>query len=475
MGVATWHYRGSITLACAISLLSAAGCLDPQQGDSLFSPQVYRISTTSPTNGDNTHLVFSKQPPSTSVNTDFTVIVQVRTPIGNTDKAASSAITLSLKDNSAGGHLFGNLSGKLEVGTLTFSHLSIDKAGSGFTIQAVSSEFGTAVSNSFDITSGNQTIPAQAPLVYNTDSSNSCQPINASGDLLDYQFSNCPLRVHNGAVDAGADQTTQIAFQNMQAVFEFYRTQLQRNSYDNEGSSLRGMVHVGTNYPNAFWLPLSIGDSSDDPIFNMAYFGDGNSTYASFSSVIDIVGHEVTHGVTGVAINLPYYSEYGALDEGLADYFGELVKITTKSLDYRSVSSWDQGAGIYKSDSSIGLRNIALPSKYSDYPGAETTKTPYPSRESEKFQDTGTCDENNDYCSVHFNSTVISHLFYSINYAIGTTNAEKLIYIVLNHYLTASSNFADTRTQLAAACVQLYGSGSDTCDQVNAAIEANQL
>ena len=65
------------------------------------------------------------------------------------------------------------------------------------------------------------------------------------------------------------------------------------------------------NYPfdNASW----------DPNFNIMKFGN----VKDFANALDIVAHEVTHGVISSSADLLYYNQSGALNEAFADIFGE--------------------------------------------------------------------------------------------------------------------------------------------------------
>jgi len=61
------------------------------------------------------------------------------------------------------------------------------------------------------------------------------------------------------------------------------------------GLHLTGTVHFGNRFNNAFWdgHPMVFGDG-DPAIFNR------------FTISLDVIGHELTHGVTGSEVNLRY-------------------------------------------------------------------------------------------------------------------------------------------------------------------------
>ncbi len=96
---------------------------------------------------------------------------------------------------------------------------------------------------------------------------------------------------------------------------DFYRSVLGRNSIDGKGLRLDGYVHRGTGFQDAFW------DGQE------MVFGDGDGKiFIDFTGALDVIGHELTHGVTQYAAGLEYHDQSGALNESVSDVFGSLVK-----------------------------------------------------------------------------------------------------------------------------------------------------
>ena len=80
------------------------------------------------------------------------------------------------------------------------------------------------------------------------------------------------------AVDAHAYAAT---------VYDYYKTKFGRNSIDGNGLQLRSTVHYSTKYNNAFWNGVQM------------VYGDGDgTTFLPLSGDLDVIGHELTHGVT---------------------------------------------------------------------------------------------------------------------------------------------------------------------------------
>ena len=76
---------------------------------------------------------------------------------------------------------------------------------------------------------------------------------------------------------------------------------------------LHGWVHYGRDYDNAFWDGEQM------------VFGDGK-IFDRFTKSLDVIGHELTHGVTEHEAGLQYLNQSGALNESVSDVFGSLVK-----------------------------------------------------------------------------------------------------------------------------------------------------
>src|SRR6266566_1018856 len=140
--------------------------------------------------------------------------------------------------------------------------------------------------------------------------------------------------------DVSADQ----AYDGLGATFDFYLDVYQRNSIDNAGLPLKATVHFGRQYDNAFWNGQQM------------VFGDGDGVlFNSFTISLDVIGHELTHGVTGSESNLTYQGQSGALNESISDVFGSLVK-QYKLTQTADTADWLIGAGLL----ATGIKGVAL-------------------------------------------------------------------------------------------------------------------
>lgn len=157
-----------------------------------------------------------------------------------------------------------------------------------------------------------------------------------------------PKVVRREGSRASKDATVNEAYDGLGDTYAFYWDQFERDSIDDQGMPLHGWVHYGEGYDNAFW------DGSE------MVFGDGDM-FDRFTKSLDVIGHELTHGVTEKEAGLQYLNQSGALNESVSDVFGSLVK------QYRlgqtaEEADWLIGADIVKPDfPGEALRSMAAP------------------------------------------------------------------------------------------------------------------
>lgn len=112
-----------------------------------------------------------------------------------------------------------------------------------------------------------------------------------------------------------ADATVNVAYESSGYVRDYFREEFGLNSLDNRGMPIISNVHYGVKYNNAYWD----GDE-------MTY-GDGDGKeFDNFAGAIDVVAHEMTHGLTQFLANLEYYGQSGALNEHFSDVFATIIK-----------------------------------------------------------------------------------------------------------------------------------------------------
>jgi Zn-dependent metalloprotease len=115
--------------------------------------------------------------------------------------------------------------------------------------------------------------------------------------------------------DRSKDATIRRATVETGLVAAFYAKVFKRNSIDNAGMTLVSSVHYGKKYNNAQWNGTQM------------IYGDGdNKLFVDFTRGNDVIGHELTHGVTQHTLHLDYSGDAGGLNESLSDCFGSMFR-----------------------------------------------------------------------------------------------------------------------------------------------------
>ena len=137
-------------------------------------------------------------------------------------------------------------------------------------------------------------------------------------------------------------------------VYNFYKSRFNRNSIDNLGMSMTNVVHYGIQLNNAFWNG-----------YFMTY-GDGDDVrFSNLAGSLDVIAHEITHGVTQYTSNLVYELQSGAINESMSDVFAVIA----------DSSDWLVGEDVFTPGTSgDGLRSMADP--HNGYPSDDPNWLP---------------------------------------------------------------------------------------------------
>jgi Zn-dependent metalloprotease len=224
--------------------------------------------------------------------------------------------------------------------------------------------------------------------------------------------------------------------------YDFYKKLFDRNSLDNNGTSLLSTVHTRRRFNNAFWN----GEQ-------MAY-GDGDGIiFGRFTRSLDVVGHELTHGVVTFTANLDYEDQPGALNEHFADVMGILVRQWRKK-ETAAKANWLIGAELLTpAPTRRALRDMAAPgTAYVDDPDLGTD--PQPKHMNDFY------DGSDDYGGVHINSGIPNHAFFKVATALGGKAWEKAgrIWYEALLKLNAKSEFQEA----AETTVEVAGTSYDS-------------
>ncbi len=190
------------------------------------------------------------------------------------------------------------------------------------------------------------------------------------------------------------------AFDGSGVTCDFYKQVFGRNSIDGNGMPVNASVHYGTRFDNAMWNgeQMVYGDG-DGKLFNRFTIDD------------DVIGHELTHGVTQYTAKLQYSGQTGALNEHISDAFGIMVKQFKLGLTAKQ-SDWLIGAGLLaKGVRGKAIRSMAAPGTAYDDP--RLGRDPQPARMHDYVVTT------DDGGGIHINSGIPNRAFYLAAIAIG--------------------------------------------------------
>jgi Zn-dependent metalloprotease len=247
-----------------------------------------------------------------------------------------------------------------------------------------------------------------------------------------------------------SDVAVNEAYDGSGVTYDLYFKAYGRNSIDNQGMRLDSTVHYQKGYDNAFWngSQMVYGDGDEDQ-------PEANRLFNRFTASIDVIGHELTHGVTQFEASLVYWDQPGALNESFSDVFGSLVKQYQRK-ETADQANWIIGEGLFTSNvNGVGIRSMKAPGTAYDDP--VLGKDPQPAHMDNYVK---TIEDNG---GVHINSGIPNHAFYVVATEIGGFAWEKagqIWYKTLTEKLTERSSFQDAADLTYAAAGELYGSGS---------------
>lgn len=242
---------------------------------------------------------------------------------------------------------------------------------------------------------------------------------------------------------ATTDEAANEAYDYSGYTYDFYLAEFNRNSLDGNGMQLVSSVHRSRNYNNAFWNGEQM------------VYGDGDGRcFVRFTKALDVVGHELTHGVVMHTCNLYYWGEPGALNEHFADVFGALVLQWHLKQDVKH-ANWTIGAEIMGPGTKAkGIRTFKAGKAFEKDPCFGTDPQP------KNMKDIYTGPSDNG--GVHINSGIPNHAFYVAAMELGGNAWEKpgKIWYKTMLALNNHSVFTDMADMTLQSATSLFGAGS---------------
>lgn len=256
--------------------------------------------------------------------------------------------------------------------------------------------------------------------------------------------------VRSEGQSAVADESVNEAYDGLGATWSLLHDVFGRNSLDDAGLPLIASVHYDRKFDNAYWDGEQM------------VFGDGDGVYfGSFTDCIDVIGHELTHGLTQYTAGFVYVGQSGALNESVSDVFGAMVK--QRSLGQTAdEADWLIGEGLFtKAVQGVALRSMKAPGTAYDDP--HIGKDPQPATMDDYQQLPH--DDSGDNGGVHINSGIPNHAFYLAAVALGGNSWETVGPIWFDTLTAAGlpkdADFAGFARATVAAAGKLHGPDSD--------------
>ena len=239
------------------------------------------------------------------------------------------------------------------------------------------------------------------------------------------------------------------------STYDFYKNSFNREGIDGKNGKILCKIIDTTTYVNAFWSN------------NTANFGIGDNKDTGPLTSLDVVGHELTHGLTEYTCGLEYLFEAGALNEAFSDIFGKAIEHKYDSAHY----DWLIGSKFFfKPDTAF--RSMSDPNRFKS-----------PKHYKGKNWVTGAADNG----GVHSNSGVLNYWFYVLVTGQSGTNEVgktfqvqpmgfdatiQIVYQMMKNYLTSTSYYYDSKEASLHVVENLYGKCSDEYKNVAEAWKA---
>jgi Zn-dependent metalloprotease len=274
---------------------------------------------------------------------------------------------------------------------------------------------------------------------------------------------------YNGGatLDANGQTAAVNAFWGLMNTYDANRNALGWQSLDGNNTATHIAVHVDKDYDNAFY----------DDRCKCMFIGDGGKYFYNLGS-IDVIGHEMSHGVTAATADLVYSGESGGLNESHSDIGGEMVEAYARA----------------------GGTGAVIPARGNDWQvGAEISRTREPLRFMQKPSRDGSSPDAWSSAlkklDVHYSSGPNNRMFYFLSQGsnadaasdayskylvkspqamtgIGNDKAYRIWFRALTTKFTSSTNYATARAKVLEAAQELYGAGSKEAVAVQRAYAA---
>jgi bacillolysin len=259
-------------------------------------------------------------------------------------------------------------------------------------------------------------------------------------------------------------------------VYDYYYKRFGRRGLDDRNIEVDGIVHPLARSEATRQDPDVVGTFINNAFYcceGLMVYGDGDGRFFTYlAGALDVVAHEMTHGVTDFSSQLIYQDESGALNEAFSDIMAAAVEFYHQPV----------GSGPDRADWLIA-EDVVLAS-----PGyLRSLNNPIAAGEPDHYSLRRFIGTDTDEGGVHYNMTIATHAFYlavaggrnrvsgitvSGIGAINIERMERIFYRAFALLMASNSRFSDARAATLQAASDLYGAGSNERAQVQQAWSA---
>jgi Zn-dependent metalloprotease len=260
--------------------------------------------------------------------------------------------------------------------------------------------------------------------------------------------------INGGSTTNPNGQTAAVnALWGLMNTYDMLKNALGWLSLDGHNTATYIAAHVNTAYDNAYYSDTC----------KCMFIGDG-SFFTSLGS-IDVIGHEMGHGITAATSNLTYAGESGGLNESASDINGEMVESYARAGGTGTTipnAGNDWGVGKEIDRNGTPLRTMYKPSKDGTSPDAwsitlknlDVHYSSGPNNRMFYFLSAGSnAGKGTDFTSPYLVKKPLAMT------GIGNDKAYRIWFRANTTKFTASTNYADARAKMIAAAQELYGAG----------------
>jgi Zn-dependent metalloprotease len=243
--------------------------------------------------------------------------------------------------------------------------------------------------------------------------------------------------------DPVQDPAVNEAYDGAGMTYRFYREVFGRDSTDGQGAELVSSVHYGVGFDNALWNGVQM------------IYGDGSGRVfveGAFTRTLDVIAHELTHGVVQYTADLVYSLQSGALNEHFADCGGAMVKQYSLGQTAEE-ADWLIGEGALVPRLGRALRSMKEP-------GTAFQGDPQPAHMRDYVDLPDDNDPEHDNGGVHINSGIPNRAFYLVATKLGGhawERAGRIWYVTLTDRAQSDSQFADIAEASVEVARDLFG------------------